>query len=131
LRTSTRISEDSLVNDQGETGREDVRERSDRCVGPTVCLGSPDGNSHQTTSDITGRVGGKANGRETPDDRGVAKPYNHRHKRGGDVEIGVVDASPDDYAKDEGLTRKSTTAQRKWVSKVTYADEFVEEYVSK
>jgi len=110
---SAGVSEQGFVNNQGETARDDVREGCDRCVGPTVCFASPNSNGHHTTSDITSRVRSETDGGETPDDHRVAKTDNHRQERGGDEEIGVIDASPDDHSKDEST------------------DEFVEEDVSK
>lgn len=104
FRTSAGVGEEGFVNNQGETVREDVREGCDRCVGSTVCFASPNSNGHHTTSDITSRIGSETNGSETPDDRGIAKADNYRKERGGDVEIGVIDAGPDDHAKDESLT---------------------------
>lgn len=102
-RTSIGVNEEGFVNNKCDTGCEYVCEGSERCVGPTEGFGPPDNDSHHATSDITGGVGGKTDWRKTPDDHGVAEGDDHGERRGGDVEVGWVNAGKDDHTEDESL----------------------------
>ena len=103
--TSAGVHKDGFVKNQGKASCEDVREGSDRCVGPAVGFGSPDCDSHHTTSNVTSCVGGKANRSVAPEDCCVAEADNNRDERGGNVEIGRIDAGPDDRTEKESLSR--------------------------
>ena len=104
--TSVRISEKRFVNGQRDEGREDVCEGGDCPVSSARGFGSPDGHSHHTTSNVASCVGGDPDGCVSPDDHRIPEADHHRNQRGGNVEVGWVNARPNHYPKQERLVRK-------------------------
>ena len=130
-RTSTGVNKEGFVNKQCDTGCKDVGQGSKCCVGPTEGFCPPDSDSHHATSDITSCVGGKTIWSEPPNNHGIAEADNNGEERGGDVEVGWINAGQDDHAKDESLARKSVVAGRLAYPRGTHANKFVYENIPK
>lgn len=100
---AARVVEDELVEDGGDEGGEEVRERGDRGVPPAGGARAPDRDRHEARADVARGVRGEPVRRVPPDDDGVREADDPRDRGGRREEVGRVEARPDDEPDEEVL----------------------------